>query len=163
MLHVRRARLWCVGLCCAQDGLKYTGVEYFRGSARITAMARSKSYLLTGDSNGDIVAWNFFVRATSWRVLAERASDRLFDLCVVMCLRQTAERIWNVVAVGEVTELQIFEHSGQEFVVSYHKLLDTNGVLLDGRLRVWNAQVRVLADALLLRDRASARAVSSGA
>ncbi len=55
---------------------------------------------------------------------------------------QLSERIWNVMCVGEVTLLQLFSINGVDLVLSLHQLVDGNGVLLEGRVRVWNAIVR---------------------
>jgi hypothetical protein len=52
-----------------------------------------------------------------------------------------SERIWNVVCVGEVTLLELFSINGVDLVLSLHQLVDGNGVLLEGRVRVWNAIV----------------------
>jgi hypothetical protein len=55
---------------------------------------------------------------------------------------QLGERIWNVLSVGEVTLLEIFNIDGVELLLSLHQLVNGDGVLLEGRVRVWNALVR---------------------
>lgn len=63
--------------------------------------------------------------------------------CTAPCPPQTAERIWNTLGVGEVVQLETFEKEGLEFVLGYYTLVDSAGVVLDGRIRVWNAMVGV--------------------
>ena len=57
---------------------------------------------------------------------------------------QLGERIWNVVSVGEVTLLEIFNINGVELLLSLHQLVNQEGVLLEGRVRIWNALVRAV-------------------
>ena len=44
--------------------------------------------------------------------------------------------------MGEVTELEAFEKDGMELLLAFYQLIDGNGVVLEGRIRVWNAKVR---------------------
>jgi hypothetical protein len=119
-----------------QEGLKYTGVEYSKFGSPITCIARNARFVFTGDAGGNIVAYHPFV------------SLRL-GCCSCGCWRrfgspapQTAERIWNTLGVGEVVQLNVFEKNGMEFVLAFYQLIDSNGIVLDGRIRVWNANVR---------------------
>ncbi len=64
-------------------------------------------------------------------------------LCGVGCWVQVGERIWNVLSVGEVTLLEILNIEGVELLLSLHQLTNADGVLLEGRVRVWNALVRL--------------------
>lgn len=43
--------------------------------------------------------------------------------------------------MGEVIQMETFEKDGIEVLVAFYQLVDSQAVVLDGRVRVWNAKV----------------------